>query len=504
MKDSRIGTAKKLSLAEAREIIDCQDKVILEAFIKRMEAAKEISRNKEELGLPVYVPQREKEILEQVAQRTPQELASYASSLFETLMSLSRQYQRQNRHYGLLGQKLGHSFSPEIHKMLGELREPYDYQIFQVEPEALEDFIYSDKWNGLNVTIPYKREVMQYCDEIAPEAERIGAVNTLIRRGDKIIGYNTDYFGFRKMVEESGAKVDGEKCIVLGSGGASKTVVTVLEDMGAAQVIVVSRNGKHGCDYSQLKSHYDAAILVNTTPVGMYPNTGTAAVFPGNFTGLKHVFDLIYNPLRTNLLCQAKRSGMGITDGLKMLVAQAKASSELFFNQQIEDAAIDEIERRIRKEKENIVLIGMPGSGKSTVGQALAKAAGKEFIDTDMLIVKKAGKSIPDIFREEGEDVFRQIETEVIEGLVHKTGAVIACGGGVVTREENYYALAENGRLVFLNRPIEALPTDGRPLSQSIPLSRLYELRLPLYRSWCDVEIDTDGLAVEEIVRVIE
>ena len=496
--------AKKLSVEEARKIIDEQDKIILRAFVKRMEAAKEISQRKAELGLPVYVPQREKEILDQISQDAPEELAVYARKLFQELMDLSREYQRKNRHYGLLGRKLGHSFSPEIHRMLGELGEPYDYQIFQVEPEELEDFISGGQWDGLNVTIPYKQEVMRYCDEIAAEARRIGAVNTLVKRGTRIIGYNTDYFGFRKMVEESGAVIQGEKCVVLGSGGASKTVVTVLEDMGASQVIVVSRGGKHGCDYSRLKEHYDAAVLVNTTPVGMYPDTGKAAVFPGNFTGLKHVFDVIYNPLRTNLLCQAKRSSMEITDGLKMLVAQAKASNELFFSRPVEEGAIDRIEKIIRKEKENIVLIGMPGSGKSTTGRLLAKAAGREFIDTDALVEERAGKTIPEIFREDGEETFRMLETEAIRSLNHKTGAVIACGGGVVTREENYYMLAENGRLVFLNRAVELLPTEGRPLSQSIPLKRLYETRLPLYRSWCDQEVDMNGRSVEEIVKEIE
>ena len=492
------------ALEVARKAIDRQDQIILQAFQERMKAAGKIAEIKEEQGLPVYVPQREKEILEQVSQSVPAELAGYAERLFETLMELSREYQRKDRHYGLLGRTLGHSFSPEIHRMLGQWSEPYDYQIFQVEPEDLRAFLYSGCWNGLNVTIPYKREVMKYCDEISPEAERIGAVNTLVRRGGKIFGYNTDYFGFRKLAEESGVRINGEKCVVLGSGGASKTVVTVLEDLGASQVVVASRGGKYGCDYSQLKDHYDAAILVNTTPVGMYPETGKSAVYPGNFIGLKHVFDLIYNPLRTSLLCQAKRAAMGTTDGLLMLVAQAKASSQLFLGGEIDDEAVYQIEKQIRKEKENIVLIGMPGSGKSTVGQALAGKTGKEFIDTDSLIVEKAGKSIPDIFREEGEEAFRLLEMEVIETLRHKTGAVIACGGGVVMREENYYALAENGRLIFLNRPIDLLPTEGRPVSQSVPLNRLYAARLPLYRSWCDEEVNADRKTIEEIVETIE
>ena len=504
MKSGQDYSDEKLTIEQARQQINEQDDIILKAFLKRMEAAKEIARNKEEQGLPTYVPEREKEILISVREKTPVELQDYSQALFEKLMELSRKYQREKKKYGLLGRKLGHSFSPEIHKMIGELSQPYSYDLFQIEPEELEAFITQGEWDGLNVTIPYKTEVMQYCHEIAPEAKRIGAVNTLVKRQGKIIGYNTDYFGFKKTVQASGAQVKDVKCIVLGSGGASKTVMTVLEDLGASEVVVVSRDGKTGCDYHGLRNHYDAKILVNTTPVGMYPETGKAPVFPGTFPAVEWAFDLIYNPLRTNFLCQAKKSGIVPINGLKMLVAQAKASAELFLGQKINDDILESIEGHIRKQKENIVLIGMPGAGKSTVGRSLAFALGKTFIDTDDLIVETTGMEIPEIFRLQGEEGFRQIEMNVISQLCHKTGAVIACGGGVVTREENYYALAENGRFVFLNRPIDMLPTDGRPISQSIPRARLYAQRLPIYRSWCDEEINTEGRAVEEIVETIK
>ena len=493
----------RMTLEEARQVINEQDAVILQAFCRRMEAVREVARNKEALGLPTYVPEREQEILDRARAAVPAELADYAAALEEKLMALSRAYQQSGKKYGLLGRKLGHSFSPEIHRMLGQWSEPYNYGIFQVEPEDLKDFILSGDWNGLNVTIPYKQDVMAWCDEISPEAQRIGAVNTLVRRCGKIYGYNTDYTGFRRTVEMSGAQVDGAKCIVLGSGGASKTVVLVLKDLGAREVVVVSRDGKTGCDYKGLSAHYDATIMVNTTPVGMYPDTGKSAVYPGTFPHLEWAFDLIYNPLRTNFLCQAKKADIEPVNGLRMLVAQARASAEHFLGREIAGEALEQIETALRKEKENLVLIGMPGCGKSTVGQALAARLGRKFIDMDELIAAQAGMSIPDIFAGSGEDGFRQIEMEVAESLRHETGVVIACGGGVVTREENYYALAENGRLIFLNRPIDVLPTDGRPISQSVPLTRLYAQRLPLYRSWCDLEVRNEGVSIAEVAEQI-
>ena len=495
---------KRLTLEEARKVINEQDAIILEAFEKRMAAAKEVVRNKIEAGTPIYVPAREQEILDRIASQAPEELSEYAVQLYQKLMEVSRAYQNGLRKFGLLGRKLGHSFSPEIHRQLAAYTEPYNYGIFEVEPENLEDFVRHGDWAGLNVTIPYKQDVMAFCDEISPEAARIGAVNTLVRRNGKIIGYNTDYTGFRMTVEQSGAPAAGAKCIVLGSGGASKAVIAVLEDLGASEVVVVSRDGKTGCDYQQMKQlHQDAVIMVNTTPVGMYPNTGVSAAYPGAFWKLEYVFDVVYNPLRTNFLCQARKSGMEGFNGLKMLVGQAKASAEYFLNCTIPDEAVDVIERRLAAEKENIVLIGMPGCGKSTIGQALAEKLGRRFVDIDRLLVAREGRSIPGIFEEGGEELFRRIEIEAVAALNHETGIVIACGGGVVTREENYYSLAENGRLVFINRDIEVLPTDGRPLSQSTPLARMYAQRLPLYRSWCDLEVENKDRTIEEIAEEI-
>jgi len=494
----------RLTLEEARKIINRQDRIILEAFEKRMAAAREIARSKTELGQPVYVPQREEEILEWVMDEAEEGLEGYAAEVFRKLMEVSREYQNSLRRFGLLGRKLPYSFSPEIHRRLGEFSEPYRYELFEVEPEKLEEFLLQGDWAGLNVTIPYKQDVMKYCNEIAPEAARIGAVNTLVRRNGKILGLNTDYTGFRRTVEKSGAAVSGAKCVILGSGGAAKAVAAVLSDMGAGEVITVSRTGESGCDYQMMKEkHLDAEILVNATPVGTSPNTGVSPAYPGTFYRLEWAFDLVYNPLRTNFLCQAKKSGIEGANGLCMLVSQAKASAEYFLGREIPDRACDAIVRQLTAEKENLILIGMPGCGKSTVGRILAEKTGRKFTDMDQLIVERECRSIPKIFEEGGEALFRSIEMDAAETLRHETGTVIACGGGIITREENYYALAENGRFIFLNRDISALPVDGRPISQSTPLMQLYHQRLPLYRSWCDMEVDSNGKTAEETAEEI-
>lgn len=494
---------KKLTIEEAREIINAQDQTIQRAFALRMAAAREIAARKAEQGLPIYVPEREEALLARVRAEAPAEISGYAVALQQKLMELSRAYQRKDKVYGLLGRRLSHSFSPEIHRRIGEACEPYAYQLFEVEPEDLGHFLMEAHWDGLNVTIPYKTAVMDYCDEISARAERIGAVNTLVRRGDRIFGDNTDYIGFRQMVEESGAQIAGQKCLILGSGGASKTVVCVLEDLGASAVVVVSRDGRTGCDYSQIHKHDDATVLVNTTPVGMYPETGKAAVYPGTFPKLQWVFDVIYNPLRTNLLCQARRADMETADGLTMLISQAMASAELFLHRRLDTRMVSQIAAVLRQEKQNVVLIGMPGCGKTTVGEMLACRLSRRFIDIDELITTLAGKSIPEIFHDEGEPAFRRFEMDVVESLRHETGCVIACGGGVVTQEENYYALAENGKLFFLNRPIQVLPTEGRPISQAVPLAILQAQRLPLYRSWCDAEITVGSLSAMEVADKI-
>lgn len=401
---------------------------------------------------------------------------------------------------GLLGRKLGHSYSPQIHSCLGD----YDYALFEREPEELEAFFRECSFSAINVTIPYKKAVIPYCAELSAVAQKLGSVNTIVRKSDgTLIGHNTDYFGFMSMVQQSGLTVSGRKVLVLGSGGASVTAVAALEELGA-DVVVISRSGEN--NYTNLDCHADAYAIVNTTPVGMYPSVNDAPVDLSIFKDLKGVLDLIYNPARTRLLQQAESLGLVAQNGLWMLVAQAKESAEWFTGSSIDHAVIPTIHKKLRQQMENLILVGMPGSGKSTIGQLLAQRTGKTFADSDAKIVEIAGKPIPQIFSDSGEDVFRGIETEAIAQLGKQSGLVIATGGGCVTRQENYPLLHQNGTVVWLQRDLSALPTDGRPLSQTGTLEAMYQVRQPLYKLFSDISADNNAAAsdtVEAIIRAI-
>lgn len=397
---------------------------------------------------------------------------------------------------GLLGRRLGHSYSPQIHAELAD----YDYHIFEKEPEELGDFLRNGSFHAINVTIPYKKDVIPFLAELSPRARRLGAVNTIVRREDgSLIGHNTDYFGFSSMVERSGLTVAGKKVLVLGSGGASNTVVAVLEALGA-KVVIISRSGEN--NYDKLFLHRDAAVIVNTTPVGMYPNTGKAPLNLDGFPVLEGVLDVIYNPARTQLLLEAEKRGLVTMNGLWMLVAQAKESAEWFAGRPIPDEIIGEIHHRLRLQMENIILVGMPGCGKSTVGKLLAERLGKKFLDADAVLEEDSGRKIVDIIPKDGEAVFRQMETETLEKLGKQSGLVIATGGGCVTRERNYDLLHQNGTVFWLTRDLDKLPTEGRPLSQQKKLTEMFRVREPMYRRFADFTVSNDG-STEETVRQI-
>lgn len=413
------------------------------------------------------------------------------------------------RPFGLLGRKLGHSFSPEIHRQIGLMAgQPYEYTLFEREPEELESFLKGDEWEGLNVTVPYKEAVIPYLDGLAPEAEEIGAVNTIVRQNGKIIGYNTDYFGFGRMLDKACSGLEDSKVLILGDGGAAKAVKAVVKGFDPKEIVTMCRKGP--VTFDQIKDHKDAHMIINTTPVGMYPKTGDSLVFPGSFPQLECAVDLIYNPLKTNFLCQAEKCGIKAVNGLEMLVNQAVFAAMLFmgFVPENRDEIMDKITADIRMEKQNITLIGMPGVGKSTIGKILAEKLDRPVFDTDAMIVEKEGRQIPDIFKADGEDYFRDLETWASCELEHNTSSIISCGGGIIKREENYYFLAPNSFIVFLSRDISQLPVDGRPLSIANPIERLYKERLPLYRSWCDAEVSLDGKtpeeAAEEILKLFE
>lgn len=399
---------------------------------------------------------------------------------------------------GLLGGKLGHSYSPQIHGYLAD----YTYSLFEKAPDQLEEFLKTGDFTGLNVTIPYKRAVIPFCDTLTDRANVLGAVNTIVRRADgSLVGHNTDYFGFESMVKKSGLSVTGKEVLILGSGGASATAVAVMESLGA-EVYVISRSGVH--NYENLHLHKNAAVIVNATPVGMYPNTGTSPIDLTQFSHLEGVLDVVYNPARTQLLLDAEKLGIITMNGLWMLVAQAKESAEWFTGQKLSDDLIGYIHNKLRTQMENTILIGMPGCGKTTIGKLVAQKLGKEFVDADSVVEAYAGKSIPQIFSESGEVGFRALETEVLEQLGKRSGLVIATGGGCVTREENYPLLHQNGTIYWLQREISELPTDGRPLSQKGTLQLMYEKRRPMYKRFSDCIVSNNRIATEaadEIVR---
>ena len=398
--------------------------------------------------------------------------------------------------YGLLGRKLGHSWSVPIHTALG----CESYRLIELEPEELSAFLAQENIGGLNVTIPYKLDVMPFCDEIDEAAKAIGSVNTLARRNGKLYAWNTDAAGFQWMARRAGISLAGRKVLVLGSGGASRTAVAVCRAAGAREVIVISRSGEH--NYENLSRHADAEIIVNNTPVGMYPKTGESPVDLTGFPACQGVLDVVYNPRRTALLLQAEELGIPCSDGLPMLVAQAKAAEEHFFERSIPDSENERILARLRQETTNIVLIGMPGCGKTTVGQALARLTGREAVDIDQRIVEKAGCSIPEIFAAEGEAGFRALEREVTAEVGKGAGKIILTGGGVVKDPRNYASLHQNGRIYHLIRDLDLLPTDGRPLSQGADLAAMWAERKSMYQRFRDVMIENTG-TVEETAAAI-
>lgn len=403
--------------------------------------------------------------------------------------------------YGLIGGKLGHSFSKPIHEKIGG----YEYELREIEKDDLEMFIRSKEFSGLNVTIPYKETVMPYLDYIDPDAVSIGAVNTIVNRDGKLYGYNTDFGGMKMLIEKQGLTFKNKKVLILGTGGTAKTAYAVSESLGAGKTVFVSRKGS--VNYENVYAlHGDASFIINTTPVGMYPDNFSAPVDLSVFPALEGVTDVIYNPLKTRLCLEAESLGVSAEGGLYMLVSQGVLASQYFLDKKLETKKLtDEIFKSIKKQKQNIVLIGMPGSGKTTIGKALSEKTGREFVDTDEMIVRKHGE-ISGIFAGKGEEFFRNLETQAVKEVSEKSGAIIATGGGAVLRKENVELLRQNGVLFFLNRPLkDIVPTDDRPLSSDYEaLKKRFEERYEIYLSSSDYEIQIDGFVENAVNRITE
>jgi len=404
--------------------------------------------------------------------------------------------------YGCIGEHLKHSFSKEIHNALTD----YQYDIVEIPKGELDEFLTKREFLAINVTIPYKELVIPHLYYIDDAAKRIGAVNTIVNRDGRLYGYNTDFYGMSELLTHAQVEVKGKKVLILGTGGTSKTAYAVCSSLGAKEIVRASRSGKDSAlTYEEIyRYHTDSEVIINTTPCGMYPDCYSAPIDIDRFSRLSGVIDAIYNPLRSVLVSRAKERGIAAEGGLYMLVAQAVRASEIFTDTVYPTSATEKIYEKIKRDKENIVLIGMPSSGKSTVGALLAKKLDRPLVDTDSLIVEASGMTIPKIFERYGEDKFREIEAEAVKKASALTASVIATGGGAVLRKENVSALRQNGRLFFLDRPLEMLtPTLDRPTaSDLLTIKKRYLERYDIYCQSADFTIDGDG-TVDMVADII-
>lgn len=402
--------------------------------------------------------------------------------------------------YGLIGHPLSHSYSGIIHKLIGR----YQYDIVDLPDIEFDDFMTQRTFEGINVTIPYKQKVIPYCAKLSETAKRIGSVNTIIKQSDgSLYGDNTDYKGFLYMCEMADISLNDKNVVILGTGGTSLTAQTVTRDCGVNKLNIVSRNGEY--NYNNLHLLVDSEVIINTTPVGMYPNCGVSPIDLNDFPNCKTVIDVIYNPLKTKLLLDAERCGMQYVNGLPMLVAQAVYAAELFLNEVLDKTIIETILSKLEHDMSNIVLVGMPGSGKTSIGKAIAEKLGREFYDTDEVIEQNESVSISDIIESKGEQAFRELENQTVTQLGKQNGLVISTGGGVVLRQDNRDMLRQNGYVVWIKRPLESLETVGRPLSKDIAtLMEMYQKRQPLYQECSDLiveNIQTISDAVNVIIK---
>lgn len=477
------------NIIEYRKNLDKVDSEIAKLLKERMDIVKEIGIYKRENNLSTEDSNRENKIYENLESEIGEEykkiIRPIYGEIFKESKKLIAKIKEDDFTFGLIGESLSHSKSSEIHELFGK----YRYSLKNLKKEELPKFFSDRKFKGINVTIPYKEESMKYLDEVDDLAKEIGAVNTIVNRNGKLIGYNTDYFGFKYSLEHSGIDLKDKKVLILGSGGASKMVQKFAKDSQAQEIVVISRKTKN--NYESIGGFLDFNVIINATPVGMYPHNMESKIDLSIFKNLDAVIDLIYNPLETKLILDAKKLNIKTMSGLLMLVAQAFYACELFMADEFNDKLIDKVYNIIRRDMENIIFIGMPSSGKSTLGRLVSKNLNREFYDLDELVEKRENKTIPEIFKIHGEKYFRDLETEVLAEVSKKTGVVIATGGGTPLREINRDLILQNSKVIYLDRKLENLETTGRPLSKNLDeLKKLKGKREPIYSNLCDIKIE--------------
>ncbi|MDO4869773.1 MAG: shikimate kinase [Bacillota bacterium] len=494
-----------MKLDEYRKEIDRIDKEIIKLLEQRLKTAAAIGNEKAKAGKDIYDPVRESAKLREIKDMAREETRQYIDTAMKEIITQSRKFQEDRKfEYGLLGHPLGHSFSPQVHGAFGR----YDFGLYDVEAEELDDFLNKGSFKGITITMPYKKAVIPYCADISYTAHSAGSVNTIVRdEHNKLHGHNTDYHGLKYLIESEGFDIAGAKALVLGNGGVAGTVRKVLEDMGAESVVTVSRKSEEN-NYENISRHYDADIIVNATPLGMFPENGGKAVDVKMFRQCRGVIDLIYNPLKTELILEAEDAGIKAAGGIKMLVAQAARACELFTADPVSAEETADACNRIIRMAQTISLIGMPGCGKSAVGKELADITEKRFIDLDDYITERTGRTPEQIIREDGEDAFRMVETDLLFAVSKSTGLVIAAGGGIVTREENKHLLRQNGPVVYIKRDLEKLDTAGRPLTEDRGVRTLFDERKDAYESWNDLtylnDADRPREAALKIAKMLE
>ncbi|MDY3902737.1 shikimate kinase [Peptoniphilus sp.] len=490
------------NLDESRKTLDQIDSQIVDLLENRMKISKEIGIYKLNNNLNTEDSSREDKIIKKLENKIAPEFKNSIRPIYSEIFSESKKIitkvKNENFKYGLIGENLSHSKSKEIHELFGK----YNYNLKDLKKSDVESFLENKNFIGINVTIPYKEISMKYLNYVDDLAREIGAVNTIVNRAGKLIGYNTDYFGFDYSLNHFDINIKDKKVLILGSGGASKMIQKLARDKGAESVIVISRSGEN--NYETLDKFKDYNILINATPVGMYPNNMECKVDLDKFQDLESVIDLIYNPLNTKLILDAKRLGLKTMSGLLMLVVQAFFAAELFLDEKLDKCLIKKVYLKLKRDMQNIVFVGMPSAGKTTMAMLLSEKLNREFFDTDKLIEEREGK-IPEIFKNKGEKYFREVETKILNEVSKKTGVVIATGGGTPLKEINRDLILQNSLVIYLDRDLKNLETEGRPLSKNLDnLKKMYEIRHKIYEDISHIKIKVIEDKEKNLEKILE